>query len=100
MLTPIADLPVFESARWEPDSSDALRVDAEALTNWLVLFLRDECVRRRGAKSAVIGVSGGVDSAVTAFLCARAFGPENTHAFLMPYRISSPDSVEHARLGA
>lgn len=100
MPTPIADLPVIEAARWEPDSSDALLVDAAALADWLVLFLRDECIRRRGSRRAVVGVSGGVDSAVTAFLCARAFGPENTHAFLLPYRISSPESLEHGRLVA
>lgn len=100
MPTAIGDLPVFVSAGWQPESSDALRVDAEALTRWLVLFLRDECIRRRGAKCAVVGVSGGVDSAVTAFLCARAFGPENTHAFLLPYRISSPESLEHGRMVA
>lgn len=100
MPTAIADLPVIEAIRWEPDSSDALLVDAAALTDWLVLFLRDECIRRRGSRRAVVGVSGGVDSAVTAFLCARAFSAENTHAFLLPYRVSSPESLEHGRLVA
>lgn len=100
MSTPVANLPVYECKRWEPDSSDALRLDAEALVNWLVLFLRDECIRRRGAECAVVGVSGGVDSAVTAYLCSLAFGAERTYAFLLPYRISSPESLEHGRLVA
>lgn len=100
MPTPIAELPIFHAERWNPGSSEPLRVNAQALTEWLVLFLRDECIRRRGSKRAVVGVSGGVDSAVTAFLCARAFGAENTYAFLLPYRISSPESLEHGRLVA
>jgi NAD+ synthase len=45
-----------------------------------------------------VGLSGGVDSAVTAYLCARAFGPENVTCFRMPYRISSPASLTHAQL--
>jgi NAD+ synthetase len=100
MPAPIADLPVFQAASWDPNSSEPLRVDAEALAEWLVLFLRDECIRRRGSRRAVVGVSGGVDSAVTTYLCARAFGSENTFAFLLPYRISSPESLEHGRLVA
>jgi NAD+ synthetase len=39
-----------------------------------------------------------VDSAVTAFLCAQAFGPENVWAVRMPYKASSPESFEHAGL--
>jgi NAD+ synthetase len=46
----------------------------------------------------VVGVSGGVDSAVTAFLAARALGPENVLAVRLPYRTSSPDSLAHAQL--
>jgi NAD+ synthase len=39
-----------------------------------------------------------VDSAVTAFLAARALGPENVWGFMLPYRTSSPESLEHAKL--
>ena len=52
-------------------------------------FLRDEMIERRGIPRAVIGLSGGVDSAVVAYLCARALGPENVYAIRMPYRTSS-----------
>jgi NAD+ synthetase len=79
---------------------DLLAIDAVLVEEWLVRFLQDEMVRRRGFERAVVGLSGGVDSAVTAALCARALGPENVHAFLMPYRTSSPESAEHARLVA
>ncbi len=46
----------------------------------------------------VVGVSGGVDSAVSLFLACRAIGPENVHGFRLPYRTSSPESLEHATL--
>ena len=68
------------------------------MVRWLVEFLKDETIRRRGISKAVLGLSGGVDSAVTAYLCARAFGPENVLAVRMPYKISSPESLAHAQL--
>jgi NAD+ synthetase len=72
-------------------------IDPVLTTNWLVAFLQSEFRRRRFTR-AVVGMSGGVDSAVTGFLCARAFGPENVVAVRMPYRTSSPQSLEHAQL--
>ena len=52
----------------------------------------------RGFERAVVGISGGVDSAVTAYLAARALGPENVIGVRMPYRTSSRESLEHAQL--
>jgi NAD+ synthetase len=66
--------------------------------DWLAAFLRDELVLRRKIPRAVIGLSGGVDSAVTAFLCARALGPENVYAIRMPYRSSNRSSLTDAAL--
>ena len=74
------------------------RIDPVVTTDWLVTFLRDELLIRRGIPRAVIGLSGGVDSAVTAFLCARALGPENVYAIRMPYRTSHPSSLNDAQL--
>jgi NAD+ synthetase len=74
-----------------------LEIDAGLVEEWLIRFLRDE-MQRRGFERAVVGVSGGVDSAVTAYLAARALGPANVIGVRMPYRTSSPESLEHAQL--
>jgi NAD+ synthase len=86
-------LPVVDALVREP----ILEIDAALAESWLVAFLRDELVERRGIGKAVLGLSGGVDSAVVAFLAARALGPENVHCIRMPYRSSSPDSLEDAQ---
>ncbi len=74
-----------------------LDIDAPLVEQWLVRFLRDE-LERRNMRNVVVGLSGGVDSAVTAALAARAIGPEHVLAVRMPYRTSSPDSLAHAQL--
>ncbi|MBS1241074.1 MAG: synthetase, partial [Gemmatimonadetes bacterium] len=73
-------------------------IDPELTRRWLVEFLRDEVRRRRGFQQVVVGLSGGVDSAVVAFLAAEAFGPEHVTAVRMPYRASSAESLSHAQL--
>jgi len=85
-------------AVFDPNSDEALHIDAELVAKWLVAFLQDECIRKRNIFKAVLGLSGGIDSAVTAYLCAKAFGAENTYAFRMPYKISSAASLDHAKL--
>jgi len=74
-----------------------LDINAPLVEAWLTRFIRDE-MTRRGFSHAVVGVSGGVDSAVTAFLAARALGPGHVLALRLPYRTSSPESLEHAQL--
>ncbi len=74
-----------------------LEIDGPLLEQWLGTFLRDE-LARRGFDKAVIGLSGGVDSAVTAYLAARALGPKNVIGVRMPYRTSNPESLVHAQM--
>jgi NAD+ synthetase len=74
-----------------------LELDTALAEQWLVRFLRDE-MGRRGFQKAVVGISGGVDSAVSAFLAVRALGAKNVIGVQMPYRTSSPDSLTHGRL--
>ena len=84
----------------DPDDHSPLEVDGPLLEEALVSFLRDEVVVGRGFSEVVVGVSGGVDSAVTLALAAKAFGPDHVHAFLLPYRTSSPESLEDGQLVA
>ena len=74
-----------------------LEIDPALTADWLITFLREE-FRLRGFEKGVIGISGGVDSAVTAFLAAKALGASNVIGLRLPYRTSSPDSLEHAQL--
>ena len=80
-----------------PNGPPPLELDGAMVEGWLVHFLRDE-MGRRGFRKVVVGVSGGVDSAVTTFLAARAFGAENVFGVRMPYRTSSPESLAHGQL--
>ncbi len=78
--------------------ADPMAMDCALVERWLIEFLREEIERRRGFADVVVGLSGGVDSALVAFLAAKAFGAAHVHALLMPYRTSSPESLAHARL--
>ena len=88
-MLPVVDVP--------PHRVDALGIDPALAERWLVAFLHDEMAVRRGIRKAVLGLSGGIDSAVVAYLCARALGPRNVHAIRMPYRTSSADSLADAQ---
>ena len=60
-------------------------------------FIYDE-THRIGMSKAVIGLSGGIDSTVSAFLAAKALGPENVTCILMPHKVSSKESITDAQL--
>jgi NAD+ synthetase len=93
-------LPVMRARPVAVEADDNLRVNEPLLTEWLIAFLRDEIVRRRGFTKAVVGLSGGVDSSLVAFLLAQALGPKNVYGIRMPYRTSAQDSLDHAALVA
>ena len=80
-----------------PDDLSPLAIDTKLVERWLIEFLRSEIGRRRFDK-VVVGLSGGVDSSLTATLCRRALGADAVKGFLLPYRTSSPESRDHALL--
>jgi NAD+ synthase (glutamine-hydrolysing) len=84
-------------ARFNP-RQDPLAIDHELTRRWLVEFIRDEVQRRRKFERVLIGLSGGVDSSLVAYLAAEALGPGNVMGVRMPYRSSSSDSLAHAQL--
>jgi NAD+ synthase (glutamine-hydrolysing) len=81
-----------------PRTPPSLAIDPVLTRRWLIEFLRDEVVRRRRFARVIVGVSGGIDSAVVAYLAVAALGHDNVVAVRMPYRTSSPDAASHARL--
>ena len=93
-------LPVLSPPPNNIEADDNLRVNEPVLTDWLVAFLQDEITRRRGFTKAVVGLSGGVDSSLVAFLLARALGPKNVYGIRMPYKSSARESLDHAQLVA
>jgi len=85
-------------SRPRPATPAPLPIDPELARRWLVHFLKDEVVRRRGFEKVVIGLSGGVDSSLVAYLAVEALGRDNVLGVRMPYRTSSPESLAHAQL--
>jgi NAD+ synthase len=65
-----------------------LQINPELVTEILCRFIRAE-IRRAGFERAVVGLSGGIDSSVVTYLCARALGADNVLAVTMPYKTSS-----------
>lgn len=76
---------------------EALALDPASEVERVRESLRETVLRRFRRRGAVVGLSGGVDSAVCAALCARAFGPERVLALFMPERDSSGDSLRLGR---
>jgi len=71
-----------------PEADQGLAIHAPLVEAVLLRFLRAE-IQRAGFERAVIGLSGGIDSTVVTYLAARALGPENVLAVMMPYKTSS-----------
>ena len=90
-------LPVVRVSGIDAGGPAPLDIDAPLTEVWLTHFLRDE-LEQRGFRKGIVAISGGVDSAVTAYLGARALGAENVIGVRLPYRTSSAESLEHAQL--
>ena len=65
----------------------------------LVLGTRDY-VLKNGFRQTILGISGGIDSAVTAAIAAAALGPENVQCVTMPSRFNSPETIADSKLVA
>lgn len=74
-----------------------LDIDLEEVHNELVNFLKEN-FQKSGFKKAVLGLSGGIDSALVAYLLRDALGKENVYAIMMPYKTSNKNSLLHAEL--
>jgi len=74
---------------------DDLKMDAKQAKALLIAFIRRR-MGEAGFENLVLGLSGGVDSSLVAFLAAEAMGPEHVTAVLMPYKTSSPESTADA----
>ena len=74
-----------------------LDLNLKEVHNELVEFLKRN-FKKAGFSKAVLGLSGGIDSALVAYLLRDALGKENVLAIMMPYKSSNPDSLNHAKL--
>ncbi len=74
-----------------------LEIDLNTVEKVLVDFIRDS-VHKNGFKNGILGVSGGIDSAVILALTQRALGAEHTFGLLMPYKLSSQASLDDGKL--
>ena len=73
-----------------------LAINSELARRITVEFIRGQ-LEQAGFERLVLGLSGGIDSALVAYLAAEAAGPENLTAVMMPYATSSPDSLRDAQ---
>lgn len=74
-----------------------LNLNYELTKKFVVKFIEEE-VKSNNFKHAVIGISGGIDSAVVTYLAVEALGSENVLGLLLPYRLSSKESLQDGLL--
>ncbi len=74
-------------------------IDLNEQIELIVKFIKKQ-LTTAGFSKLIVGLSGGIDSAVVAALCVKAIGAENVYGVMLPYRSSHDDSLEHAKLVA
>ncbi len=82
------------------NEANGLDIDPGVEATWIAAKIRHDLARILRRRGAVVGVSGGVDSAVVLGLCAHALGPERVLAVLMPEQESDTHSLSYGRLAA
>src|SRR5439155_6347389 len=88
-------VPSAQSRRDAPTfGAETLRIDAAAEAVRIRAAIREQVLHRLRKRGVVVGMSGGIDSAVTAALCASALGRDQVLALFMPERDSDPASLE------
>ena len=92
---PIVTVDRSSDPRLVPGDTVAEREDLDAVWQALVMGMRDY-VDKNGFPGVVLGLSGGIDSAVTLAVAADALGPERIEAVMMPFRYTASMSVEDA----
>jgi NAD+ synthetase len=91
------DMIIVDTLTWQGDMNGAPHVSEQAAVfDGLVMGVRDY-VRKCNFSSVVLGLSGGIDSALTAAIAAHALGPENVLGVALPSPYSSQDSLDDAR---
>src|SRR5678815_51921 len=80
-----------------PNLLHRLNINTDIARKMLTGFIRDQ-IAKAGMKRAVLGLSGGIDSALSAYLSVEALGKENVLAVRMPYKTSNPASLNDAGL--
>ena len=94
-MTTTPSVPVDESGRPLFELPAELAIDTDVARRVIAGFVRGQ-LRQAGFERCVLGLSGGIDSALVAYLVAEAIGPRNLLAVLLPYRTSSPSSRSDA----
>ncbi|MBV5317336.1 MAG: NAD+ synthase [Desulfobulbaceae bacterium] len=90
------DMLIVDSNTWDKTSEQTLEDSVAQVEEALVLGVRDY-LHKSGFTKAVLGLSGGIDSAVTAVIGCRALGPENVLCVAMPSPYTSQHSIDDAR---
>lgn len=81
-------------------SKDILKLDCEDTANYIQTFIRNQVYYKFKKKGTVIGLSGGIDSALTAALCVNVLGAENVIGIFLPEKESNPCSIDFAKIQA
>jgi NAD+ synthase len=81
-------------------SRDILKLDCQETAYEIQNFIKNEVFNKFKKKGAIIGLSGGIDSALSAALCVKALGAENVIGLILPEKETNPCSIDYAKLHA